>query len=226
MFHSGSGTRKVHHRLRTMASCLWLRSAPHSTLDGCRYRVKLFIDPGFLQVPAAPGFPLLPCRVTTASEALLCGTRYALPGRPASRPHRLSQSNRSSGHCLPDAVSVSPNMLGIGSNGGISPPSARRNAASLIRGTALQHLLETPWRGCSCRTGLSGVTFRSVCFAVGGLPDRSSFVLFCERQSGRPPGMRQAGVSPGRCPETYCPQVRIARNGQIRRERATRRPLA
>lgn len=34
MFHSGSGTQVVHHRLRTTASCLWLCVAPHSTHRG------------------------------------------------------------------------------------------------------------------------------------------------------------------------------------------------
>jgi hypothetical protein len=34
MFHSGSGTQVVHHRLRTTASCLWRHVAPHSTRQG------------------------------------------------------------------------------------------------------------------------------------------------------------------------------------------------
>jgi hypothetical protein len=34
MFHSGSGTQVMLHRLRTTASCLWLRVAPHSAHRG------------------------------------------------------------------------------------------------------------------------------------------------------------------------------------------------
>ena len=142
MFHSPSFTYRLLHRLRTTASCLWLHVAPHSTLPGCRYRFKLSIDPRFPEVPASPGFPSTPCTVTSASEAILCGKRYALSIRPTGRtfPPRLffrfvpavgcarceaseddpiahspvqhSLSTRSPGHFLPGAVSRSPNNSG------------------------------------------------------------------------------------------------------------------
>ena len=85
MFQSPSFTHRPLHRLRTTASRLWLHVAPHSTLAGCRYRFELSIDPRFPEVPAFPGFPSTPCTVTSASEAILCGRRYALSIRPAGR---------------------------------------------------------------------------------------------------------------------------------------------
>lgn len=86
MFHSPSFTHRLLHRLRTTAQCLWPYVAPFGTLRGCRYRFELSIDPRFLEVPALPGFPSAPCTVTSASEAILNGKRYALSKRPTGRP--------------------------------------------------------------------------------------------------------------------------------------------
>lgn len=97
--------------------------------------------------------------------------RYA----PSAGLNPLSRSTRSHGHCLPCAVSWSPNVIRspperIGSKAGITPASAQRSAASLIRGTALQRLLGTELAILFLPVWRTGVTFRSVCFAVGGLP--------------------------------------------------------
>ena len=83
MFHSPSYSRSAssttNHGFMPMALV-----SPHSTLSGCRYRVELSIDPGFLQVPVSPAFALIPSRVPRRSEAFLCGTRCALSIRPAA----------------------------------------------------------------------------------------------------------------------------------------------
>lgn len=83
--HSPSLTHRLSHRRRTMASCLWLHVAPHSTLEGCRYRFELSTDPWFPKVPTRPGFPSASCTVTGTSKAILCGRRYALSTRPAGQ---------------------------------------------------------------------------------------------------------------------------------------------
>ena len=150
MFQSGSGTQNARHRRRTMAQCQWLYSAPHSPLEGGRYRVELCIDPGFPQVPVSPAFALIPCRVATASEAFLCGTRCALSRRPASRPYPTFAKSQDIGALPPQrrfrvAQHAPPEvdaLRRIGSKAGLAPASARRSAASPIRGTALQRLLD------------------------------------------------------------------------------------
>lgn len=172
MFHSGSGTQVMLHRLRTTAPCPWLHVAPHSTLEGRRYRVELSIDPRFPKVPAAPGFPLQPSHVTVRSEAILCGTGCALTIRPRSRTgYRLSPSNRSSGHCLPDAVSASPNLdrriAGrIGSKEGVTPSSAHRSRTSPIKGMQLQRLLDSRLATWNLPGWRPDMPFRACVFAV------------------------------------------------------------
>ena len=88
----------------------------------------------------------------------------------------------------------------IGSKEGFAPSSARRNAASPIKGTALQRLLEAGLAFLLLPVWRSGMTFRSVCFAAGGLPD-TRLGLHFERVSGKPPGLRLAGFSSGCCPD-------------------------
>lgn len=61
----------------------------------------------------------------------------------------------------------------IGSKEGVTPSSARRNAASLIRGTALQRLLGPRWRISNLSDWRSDEPF-GVCVAVGGLPEKDS----------------------------------------------------
>lgn len=159
MFHSGSGTRYARHRLRTTAQCLWLCIRLHRTLQGSRYRVKLSIDPGFLQVPVSPAFALIPSRLATCSNAFQCSKRCALSVRPIGGTiYPLSLAIRSHEHFLSCAVSWSPNIvsgapalagrsvcsergLEIGSKGGVAPPSAHRSRTSPIRGMRLQRLL-------------------------------------------------------------------------------------
>ena len=180
MFQSGSGTQNVHHRRRTMALCLWLRSAPHSSLKGSRYRVKLSIDPEFPQVPVSPAFALIPCRVTTASEARLCGTRCALPIRPTSRPVRLSPSHRTLGHCLPNAVSVSPNMLnrsslsssGLGRREELHLPAPVVTQRARLKALRFSVCSTTGWRPGVCWIG-DPACLSAVWFAGGSLPAAS-----------------------------------------------------
>lgn len=51
---------------------------------GCNYRLKLYIDPTRFPrwVPAFPGFPSMPWRLTTPSEAHLRGVSYTLSSIP------------------------------------------------------------------------------------------------------------------------------------------------
>ena len=216
MFQSPFLTHLLPHRRRTMASCRWLRSAPHSPLEGSCYRVKLSIDPGFPQVPVDPGFPSQPCRVTTASEALLCGTRYALSVRPTSRP--CTDFHKVTGHrgiTSPTPFPCRPTYcLWIGSKEGIAPSSALRNAASPIKGTALQRLLDRRLAISRLPVWRTGVTFRSVCFC-SWRPARYAlsqavFAACVECAPGKPPGLRPIRLSPNRCPRAFCPCSCIA----------------
>lgn len=159
MFHSGWGTQVMLHRRRTTASCLWLHGTPHSTLMGAVTR---------LSYPEAPGFPrcqlrqVSPCSPHASLHAHqpscaanVAPFRYApsagLSTRFHSQPGHTSISSRAPFHGRPTSLSCCPGSRwsrtgsergrAIGSKGGVSPPSAQRSAASLIRGTALQRLL-------------------------------------------------------------------------------------
>lgn len=95
-----------------------------------------------------------PCAQKPSRAAVVTLFRHV----PTASLNSLSLCSRSPGHCLPSAVSASPNLIdqivrSIGSKGRVSLPSALRNAASLITGTALQRLLvKSNWRS----TSLSG----------------------------------------------------------------------
>jgi hypothetical protein len=105
----------------------------------------------------------------------------------------LSHSTRSSGHCLPDAVSWSPNnAFWIGSKKGITPSSARRSRTSPIRGMRLQRLLGTRLAISCLPDWRSGAAFRPVCFAAW----RSARygLSCCHPASDRPPGLRYASA--------------------------------
>lgn len=133
-----------------------------------------------LSYPETPGFPrcrlrqVSPCSPRTSPYAHqpscaadVAPFRYA----PSAGLDPLSRSTRSHGHCLPCAVSWSPNLFrrragAIGSKGGIAPPSARRNAASPIKGTALQRLLDRGLAILRLPDWRSGVAFRPVCCAA------------------------------------------------------------
>ncbi|MDE3023324.1 MAG: hypothetical protein KGI54_15995 [Pseudomonadota bacterium] len=97
-------------------------------------------------MPAAPGFPLQPCRVATASEAIHCGRRYALPSRPAGGTgYPLSPCNRSIPRYRGRRVRVAQRLLYlIGSKEGIAPSSAHRSRTSPIKGMRLQQVLGCP----------------------------------------------------------------------------------
>lgn len=157
-------------------------SAQHPSRErGCRYRFELSIDPRFPEVPAFPGFPSTPCTVTSTSEAILCGKRYALAVRPTGRPCPNFTITRSPSHFLLGAVSRSPNFARnvcrairlIGSKRRVSLPSALRGRTSPIRGMRLQRLLVTELAcSCHCRDG-NPAAFRPCVLQFGDLPECS-----------------------------------------------------
>ena len=111
---------------------------------GCRYTFELSIDPRFPEVPPAPGFPLLACRVSTTSKAYVSGTRHPLAVGPEDGSLTRFHS-RQEQHPLPGVARVrvaqslySP--FGDWVEGGIAASSARRSVASPITGTTLQQL--------------------------------------------------------------------------------------
>lgn len=141
-----------------------------------RYRVELSIDPWFPKVPAAPGFPLQPSHVAVRSEAILCGTGCALAIRPQSRTgYRLSLDNRSLGHFLPGAVSVSPNLIqlrwlyGLGRRRELHPPAPFAAAPALLEACGYSVCLVPGWRPETCRDGVPACPFERVCLQFGGL---------------------------------------------------------
>lgn len=160
-------------------------SAQHPS--GCRYRFELSIDPGFLQVPISPVFALIPSRLATCSKAILCGTGCTLSIYPPGRPYPTFTCNQvARAFPLECRFTVAqPRVLllvadwsflcnrsrrAIGSNRGVSPRSAQRSAASLIRGTALQRLLD---RGMAilCLSGWRpDVALRPVCLQLAFCP--------------------------------------------------------
>lgn len=112
MFHSGSGTQFMLHRLRTTASCLWLYVAPHSTLN--RGAVTGLSYPSTLSFPRCQLRQVSPCspRMSPYAQKPSCAALVALLRyAPRVGLHPLSLDNRSLGHFLPSAVSASPNAL-------------------------------------------------------------------------------------------------------------------
>lgn len=115
---------------------------PRCTLEGCNYRLELYIDPGRLplQVPVPPGFPSAPWRLTTPSEAHLRGPGYTLSSIPWP-----GFSPVPPGQGLPLLPVVPcpcrPICAGNGSNKRIALLSAHRSRASPITGTRLQRRL-------------------------------------------------------------------------------------
>ncbi len=133
-----------------------------------------------LSYPEAPDFSrcrprqVSPCgpRASLHAHQPTCAVRVVLL-RYAPRvglSYRLSLDNRSSGHFLPDAVSVSPNLIfEIGSRDGIAPSSALRSRTSPIRGMQLQRLLNSRLAAWNLRGWRPLMPFRTCVFAVGGL---------------------------------------------------------
>ena len=122
-----------------------------------------------------------------------CGTS------PESAFHRLSPNNRSPGHCLPGAVSVSPNLAlalcrRIGSKKGITPFSAHRSRTSPIRGMRLQRLLGIRWRPDACRGGAPTRPFgQYVCLQLAVCPKAPG--SYHREPWDRPPCMRAPQLS-------------------------------
>ncbi|TWI47353.1 hypothetical protein IP92_02412 [Pseudoduganella flava] len=172
MFQSPSFTHRLHHRLRTTAQCLWPYVAPQRTLSGRGYRFELSISPGFLQVLAAPGFPLQPCRVTTASEAILCGMRYALSIRPTGRaftdfrtqPGHRDISFPAPFHGRPTSAGESP--AGLGRKRELHPPAPIAAAPAPLRARGYSVCLVPGWRPGTCRGGAPTCPFGRVCLQL------------------------------------------------------------
>jgi hypothetical protein len=97
-----------------------------------------------------------------------CGTP------PEPDLHRLSPDNRSPGHCLPGAVSVSPNVLagrrpaGLGRRRELHPPAPIAAAPALLEACGYSVCLVPGWRPETCRGGAPTCPCGRVCFAVGG----------------------------------------------------------
>lgn len=158
MFHSPFLTHLLHRRLRTTASCLWLITFPHSTLLGAVTR---------LSYPETPGFPgcqprqVSPCgpRASLHAHQPTCAANVA-PFRyaPSAGLDPLSHSTRSHGHCLPCAVSWSPNLSGANRNGlgrrrELHPPAPFVAAPALLEACGFSVRSERDWRSRSCRFG-------------------------------------------------------------------------
>lgn len=112
MFHSGSGTRFMLHRLRTTAQCLWLYVAPHSTLNrGAVTRLSYPETPSFLRCQLFQVSPHSPRALLHAHQPSCAALVALLRHAPRVGLHPLSLDNRSLGHFLPSAVSASPNAL-------------------------------------------------------------------------------------------------------------------
>ncbi len=172
MFQSPSFTHRLHHRLRTTAQCLWPYVAPQRTLSGRGYRFELSISPGFRQVLAAPGFPLQPCRVATASEAILCGMRYALSIRPTGRaftdfrtqPGHRDISFPAPFHGRPTSAGKSP--AGLGRRRELHPPAPIAAAPAPLRARGYSVCLVPGWRPWNLSGWRPDVPFRACVFAV------------------------------------------------------------
>jgi hypothetical protein len=139
----------------------------------------------------------LPCAQKPSSAARVALFRYA-PRVGLSSDFRWITGHR--GIASPAPFPRRPTCCGwIGSKDGVAPSSARRSAASPIRGTALQRLLATGL-ACPVASGIgdSGVPF-GVWFAGGGLPARVRLRATRTRQ-GRPPGVRAPALSRRPCP--------------------------
>ena len=161
-------------------------------------------------MPVSPAFALIPCRVATASEALLCGTRCALSIRPTSRPYPTFAKSQDIGALPPQrrfrvAQHAPPEvdaLRRIGSKAGVAPASARRSAASPIRGTALQRLLDPRLAAGSLLDWRSSVPFGGVvcrwrpALWVRTRPDDG----LGQAQGADHLGVRTGELSPRRCP--------------------------
>ena len=152
------------------------------------YTLELFIDPGSPQVPSIHNLsPNGQARLAFAwrhraaaflqQEAYVCGTRHLLSVGAAGRTFTcFCRCPGCKGHFLPLSVSVSPNLREwIGSNEGISPPSALRSMASPIEGTTL--------RRQPTRLGEPMGVERVLAFGVAGPPEHAL------TRSGGPPSL-------------------------------------
>lgn len=135
-----------------------------------------------LSYPEAPDFPrcrprqVSPCgpRASLHAHQPTCAVRVALL-RHAPRvglSYRLSPGNRSSGHCLPDAVSVSPNALqsprlrGLGRRGESHPPAPFAAAPALLEACGYSVCSAPGWRPGTCRGGAPTCPFGRVCLQL------------------------------------------------------------
>lgn len=153
-FQSKSGTGDAPHRALTdRVRGQRLAGTPDSDLVGRRYTVELSIDPRFPEVPGAPGFPLHPCGVSAASEALVSGTRHTVayvPRAGLDTRFRLTAGTHAISCVRPFPCRPIPWTSGLRGppdwvEGGIAATSALRSRASPIRGTRLRRCIRG-WR--------------------------------------------------------------------------------
>ena len=122
---------------------------------------------------------------------------------------RLSPSHRTLGHCLPNAVSVSPNMRprrsmpsgGLGRRRGLHPPAPVVAQRARLEALRFSVCSIPGWRPGLCWIG-DPACLSAVWFAGGGLPSGSGRVLMMvsARPRGQAAGCARGGLSPRRCP--------------------------
>ena len=137
MFHSASLTHLLRHRRRTMASCLWPTSIPHSTLEGCPYTLELSRGPRFPEVPSSPDFSSCSYAITGTAcaagsllRAHLISLRVRQMLRPFGTPHwrDLTRFHTRPGHTgiasrAPFHGRPTPSLSGLGRRKGLHLPA-------------------------------------------------------------------------------------------------------
>ena len=147
-------------------------------------------------VPSLASLTRLARHFEPTSSAVVCGKRCALPVRPIGGiepAFTLDQVTRA----LPPVCRFmvaqphleSPNR--IGSKAGVSPASAQRNAASPIKGTALQRLLGTRLAILFLPVGEPARPFGQCVLQLAACTLETRTRWFVSPR-GRPPGMRSS----------------------------------
>lgn len=154
---------------------------------GGRYTLELSRGPRFPEVPSSPGFPSCPCAITGATcvagssfRAHLISLRVRQTLRPSGTPRRrdLTRFHARPGHTGIASrapfhgrpTSSGDRRSGLGRTGELHPRAPFVAQRARLKALRFSVCSVRDWRSRTCRIGFSGVTFRSVCFAVGGLP--------------------------------------------------------
>lgn len=103
-----------------------------------------------IEVPASPDFPLMPCTVTSASEAIVCRNRTPLSQAPGGLDSHQTFTTTRTMQTFPSArrFVVAQSYVTRNRNeskGGISPPSAQFSRTNLITSMRLNRA-STTWR--------------------------------------------------------------------------------